>query len=254
MATSGIPGRKVRAIRTRAGLTQAGLGEQFGISPSYLNLIEHDRRSLSAVLLVRLAQTLDLDLRAIAEGLDARLVADLLEVFADPLFEAAAPPESEVRDLALSSPDAARAIARLHQAYAAAQNSARALAAQVLDREDVPGMASAELSPDQVTEFLQKHSNHFPELEAEAERVWKDGHLQGEDLFTALTHYMEQRLGSRCGMLRSARWRSGAPLPAGEEDARSPRVLRRGSRNSPDRLPDHWLAENSALLDRSPAT
>jgi predicted transcriptional regulator/DNA-binding XRE family transcriptional regulator len=250
MATSGIPGRKVRAIRTRAGLTQAGLAERLGISPSYLNLIEHDRRSLSAVLLVRLAQTLDLDLRAIAEGLDARLVADLLEVFADPLFEAAAPPESEVRDLALSSPDAARAIARLHQAYAAAQNSARALAAQVLDREDVPGMASAELSPDQVTEFLQKHSNHFPELEAEAERVWKDGHLQGEDLFTALTHYMEQRLGVTVRMLKVGEMEGAVRryLPE-KKTLKLSEVLRRGSRNFQIAY-QIGLLENSALLDR----
>src|SRR5262245_35547231 len=245
MPTSGIPGRKVRALRT-----QAGLAERLGISPSYLNLIEHDRRSLSAALLVRLAQTLDLDLRSLAEGLDARLVADLLEVFADPLFEGAAPPESEVRDLAISSPDAARAIARLHQAYEAARSSARALAAQVLDREDVPGMASAEISPDLVTEFLQKHSNHFPDLEAEAERVWKDGHLQGEDLFLALNHYMEKRFGVTVRMLKVGEMQGAVRRYSPEtKTLQLSEVLRRGSRNFQIAY-QIGLLENSTLLDR----
>jgi hypothetical protein len=225
------------------------LAERLGISASYLNLIEHERRSLTAGLLVRLAQTLDLDLRALTSGLDARLVADLMEVFADPLFEGAAPQEAEVRELAISSPDAARAVARLHQAYTAAQASARTLAAQVLDREDLPG-PSAELSPDQVTDFLQEHSNHFPELEAEAERVWKDGHLEGEDLFTALSAYLERRLGVTVRMLKVGEMQGAVRRYVPEKRTlQLSEVLRRGSRNFQIAY-QIGLLEGSQLLDR----
>ena len=41
-------GGKVRALRRRESLTQVQLAERLGISPSYLNLIEHNRRGLSA--------------------------------------------------------------------------------------------------------------------------------------------------------------------------------------------------------------
>jgi transcriptional regulator with XRE-family HTH domain len=61
-------GARVRALRLRAGLTQAALARQLGVSASYLNLIERDRRPLPAELLLRLAQALDVDLRAFAAG------------------------------------------------------------------------------------------------------------------------------------------------------------------------------------------
>ena len=63
MALLKIPGAKVRVLRQKAGLTQADLAQKLGISASYLNLIEHERRPVTAAVLVRLAQVLDLDLR-----------------------------------------------------------------------------------------------------------------------------------------------------------------------------------------------
>ena len=41
-------GAKVRALRRKENLRQAQLAKMLEISPSYLNLIEHDRRPLSA--------------------------------------------------------------------------------------------------------------------------------------------------------------------------------------------------------------
>src|SRR5688572_13456927 len=248
MSTLSVPGRKVRALRTRAGLSQTALAQRLGISASYLNLIEHERRSLTAGLLVRLAQVLDLDVRTLASGLDTRLVGDLAEVFSDPLFEGASPPESELRDMAATSPEAARAIVRLHQAYSAAQASARTLGAQVLDREDVHGMSTAEISPEQITDFLQSHANHFPELEERAEQVWKDGRLEGEDLFAALAEYLETRLGVHVRMLKVAQM--GSAVRRYDPESRTlqlSEVLRRGSRNFQIAY-QIGLLENSDLL------
>src|SRR5262245_33893144 len=116
-------GKKVRSLRTSAGLSQAALAERLQVSPSYLNLIEHDRRPLTAPLLIRLAQVLDLDLRAIASEEGARIAADLLEVFADPLFEGSVPSQGELRELAVSNPELARAVVHLHHAYTATRDS-----------------------------------------------------------------------------------------------------------------------------------
>lgn len=222
----------MRALRQRSGLTQAVLAERLQISPSYLNLIEHDRRPLTAPLLLRLAQVLDLDLKAIAAGEDAKLAGDVIEVFADPLFEGATPGEAELRDLALSSPDLARAIVRLHHAYTAAHASAQTLATQVLDRHDVPGMDRAGLSSEQVTDFLQRHRNHFPELEVEAERVWSEGKLEGEELFVGLSRHLESRHGVTVQMATAGQM-PGA-VRRYDPERRTlvlSEVLRRGSRN-----------------------
>src|SRR5216684_3851429 len=70
-------GAKVRALRRREQLTQVQLAERIGISPSYLNLIESNRRPLPATLLIKLAQTFQVDLHVFASDEDARLIADL---------------------------------------------------------------------------------------------------------------------------------------------------------------------------------
>src|SRR5687768_2662045 len=86
MARNAPLGHRIRALRRRAGLNQVQLAGKLGISPSYLNLIEHDRRALSAPLLIRLSQLFELELSAFAWDSGDRLVTDLLEVFGDALF------------------------------------------------------------------------------------------------------------------------------------------------------------------------
>lgn len=54
-------GTNVRSIRRREQLTQTGLTATLEISPSYLNLIEHNQRPLPAHLLVKVAQVLKVD-------------------------------------------------------------------------------------------------------------------------------------------------------------------------------------------------
>ena len=76
MKATGL-GRRIHGLRQKEGLTQAALATRLGISASYLNLIENDRRPLSANLLLALARAFDMDLRAFAPGEDANVVADL---------------------------------------------------------------------------------------------------------------------------------------------------------------------------------
>src|SRR5436309_2400850 len=117
-------GAKVRALRRREALSQAQLAERLGISASYLNLIENNRRPLPAPLLVRLAQMFDFELATFGADEDARVVADLMEIFSDPLFEAHGLTSTEVREMATSSPAAARAVISLFRAYQGARGSA----------------------------------------------------------------------------------------------------------------------------------
>src|SRR6266545_8003026 len=80
-------GGKVRALRRRENVSQVQLAERLGISPSYLNLIEHDRRPLPASLLIKLAQLFQIDFQALAGDADHDTIGDLMEVFGDDLFE-----------------------------------------------------------------------------------------------------------------------------------------------------------------------
>src|SRR5689334_867078 len=103
-------GAKVRALRRRESLNQVQLAERLGMSPSYLNLIESNRRPLPAQRLIKLAQQFGVDLHEFASDEDARLVSDLLEVFADPLFDGYGITSTDLREMATSSPNTARAV------------------------------------------------------------------------------------------------------------------------------------------------
>src|SRR5947207_797141 len=97
-------GQKVRALRRRQKLSQSELAERLGISASYLNLIENNHRPLTSPLLIRLAQSFELDLSSFAADDDSRLAAELLEALSDPLFEAEEVLASEIRELPNQNP------------------------------------------------------------------------------------------------------------------------------------------------------
>ncbi|MEO0963322.1 MAG: helix-turn-helix transcriptional regulator, partial [Pseudomonadota bacterium] len=106
-------GPRVRRLRREQGLTQAAMAEQLGISASYLNLVERNQRPVSAQLLLKLADSFDLDIRELSGDDEARAFAELNEVFADPLFQNAGLSRQDVQDVAAASPSVADAITSL---------------------------------------------------------------------------------------------------------------------------------------------
>ena len=79
-------GTRVRALRQKEGLTQVEFARRLGISASYLNLIEHNQRSLTAPLLLKIAEELHVDLQDFSDGRDDDLAVALVEVLSDPMF------------------------------------------------------------------------------------------------------------------------------------------------------------------------
>jgi predicted transcriptional regulator/DNA-binding XRE family transcriptional regulator len=62
-----------------AGLKQADLARDLGISASYLNLIEHNRRRIGGKLLLDIARALGVEPSMLTEGAEAALIAALRE-------------------------------------------------------------------------------------------------------------------------------------------------------------------------------
>jgi predicted transcriptional regulator/DNA-binding XRE family transcriptional regulator len=225
-------GKRIRALRAKEGLSQAAMAARLGISASYLNLVEHDRRPLSANLLLALAQRFEVDLRSFTGSEDSQLAADLMEAFGDSLFEAQPVTERDVREFVSSTPDIARAVLHLHHAYTAARGSAEMLAEEVVDRQDLAGIDRSGPSSEQVSDLIQRHQNHFPELEAEAERLWKDGKLDSEDLFGALAEYLAKKLKIRVRVVTVSEMQAAVRRYDPERrELWISEVLRRGSRN-----------------------
>ncbi len=230
MQDSSPLGAKVRAVRRQKGLTQAQLALRLGISASYLNLIEHNKRGLSAPLLIKLAEIFDLDLRALSTESHARIVADLMEVFGDPLFESHDVTNQEVKDLCAATPIAARAVLALYQAYRSAREASDTLAA-TLSEGDLEGVDSSHLPTEEVSDLIQRHMNHFPELEEGAEALWREARLDRDYLYTTLVRFLAE-LGVQVRVARTADMHGA--VRRYDPDAKVltlSEVLRRGSRN-----------------------
>ena len=71
MPDQGLAGSRIREKRLDRGLRQAAVAESVGISPSYLNLIEHNRRRIGGKLLADLARVLEVDTVLLADGVDS---------------------------------------------------------------------------------------------------------------------------------------------------------------------------------------
>src|SRR3989339_1401467 len=99
-----IIGHKIRRFRQNKSLSQTDMAAAIGISPSYLNLIEHNQRPVTVSLLFRLGQAFEVDLKEFAEDDEARFAVELNEIFADPLFEGAGIGNAEIQELSACAP------------------------------------------------------------------------------------------------------------------------------------------------------
>jgi XRE family transcriptional regulator, fatty acid utilization regulator len=156
-------GRTVRRLRIERNLSQQALANRLGISASYLNLIEHDQRAVSGSLVIKLAETLHLDLAALSGAVERKLEVGLREVFADPLLGADAVPEPEIAALAGSSPNAARAVLALYRAWRVAREDAGGIA--------LPSGRRLVLPNEEARDFFDDRANHFPALEEAADGI-----------------------------------------------------------------------------------
>lgn len=81
-----LTGYRIRERRRQLGLTQAGVAKQVGISPSYLNLIEANKRAIAGSILRRITELLDLDPETLTGRAEQRMVDDLEELAAEPML------------------------------------------------------------------------------------------------------------------------------------------------------------------------
>jgi predicted transcriptional regulator/DNA-binding XRE family transcriptional regulator len=110
-------GQKIRELRKALGRTQAALAAEIGISTSYLNLIEANKRQVGGRLLQRIAAALEVELDQLDGAAEHRLAELLREVAAEPLLRDQELAGESVVDLVGRYPDWARALITLYRAY-----------------------------------------------------------------------------------------------------------------------------------------
>ncbi len=197
-------GVRLKRLREERGLTQIALARALELSPSYLNQLEQNQRPLTVPVLLKLNAVFGVDVQLFSEDDEARLIADLREVFSETTAgEAVA--LAEIRELATNMPAVARSLLRLAKNQRASQEREEALAARLgLDRSELG--AAKPMPFEEVRDFFYARHNHIAELDELAERLAAAWLLRPGEAAAGL----ETRLGQAHGVrVARAPWRGG---------------------------------------------
>jgi len=179
MATQKLyAGVKLREVRTGLGLTQKAFAEKLGVSLPYLNQMENNNRPVSTGVVLALAQEFGFDVTELSVGDSERMVTDMREALADPVFADSTPPLADLRLTASNAPALARAFLELHRAYRQTHERLASLD-EALGRED----ARVQASPwEEVRDFFHYCDNYIDAVDHAAEHFAEGAFQQDQTL------------------------------------------------------------------------
>jgi predicted transcriptional regulator/transcriptional regulator with XRE-family HTH domain len=126
-------GPKVRQYRRELGLTQVAMAKKLEVSPSYLNLIEHNRRQVTPDLARRFAETCGIDVELLSGRREARLRDRLQEVLGDEIFADFRLRRVDLEELVAREPQFCRAVTELYRLYRKTRQDLRVVTEHLAD-------------------------------------------------------------------------------------------------------------------------
>ncbi|ETX13897.1 Cro/Cl family transcriptional regulator [Roseivivax halodurans JCM 10272] len=158
-------GAKLRDLRGRLTLTQKDFAAKLGVSLPYLNQMENNNRPVSTTVLLALAQEFGFDVTELGQGDAERLITDMREALADPVFSET-PPLADLRLTASNAPAFVRAFLELHRAY-------RQTHERLASLDEALGREGSQLQPspwEEVRDFFHYCDNYIDAMDRAAER------------------------------------------------------------------------------------
>ncbi len=166
MATQKLyAGAKLREMRKRLELTQKVFAEKLGVSLPYLNQMENNNRPVSTGVVLALAQEFGFDVTELSSGDTERMVTDMREALADPVFADGPPPLADLRLVASNAPSLTRSFLELHRAYRQTHERLASLD-EALGRQDSAIKPSAW---EEVRDFFHYCDNYIDAVDRAAE-------------------------------------------------------------------------------------
>ncbi|HEY1638486.1 MAG TPA: short-chain fatty acyl-CoA regulator family protein [Rhizomicrobium sp.] len=178
-------GPRVRHLRLSLGLNQSAMARDLGISASYLNLVERNQRPLTTQLVLKLAAIYELDLRELHGDREAERVAELTEIFSDPVF-GKMPSATVFADLVNGYPDIVSGFSSLYSAYRKALSRP---AAEGEAEETVTSSQDGRYPVEEVRSYFHARNNYIAALDLAAE-AFHASLTTGDDLFSALRAHL----------------------------------------------------------------
>ena len=177
-------GLVIKRLRKEKRITQKKLASDLGISVSYINLLENNRRNITKKLLFNLAKLFDIELSELTSDYNKQLNSDLVDIFSDTLFDEHEFKNNEVKDLSINSPGIGDAVRILYDKYTQNRKDLALLADQMISvKQEISDTAgSVSSSADVISDMLQSNNNFFPKL---------------EEISSVVDHQIDMNLGNR---------------------------------------------------------
>ena len=187
-------GARLRRLRNERGLSQAALARTLNLSTSYVNQLENDQRPITVPVLVALAERFDLPSNYFSTDSDARLVADLSDV-----FTAAAPDDSvssmHIEELVARMPEVGRNLVTVYRRLRDATEELEAYRSHATTETSLP--AERPMPFEEVRDFFYDRNNYIGELDIAAEQMFTQSKMTVGGLDVQLSALMHERFGVR---------------------------------------------------------
>ncbi|MFE0580000.1 short-chain fatty acyl-CoA regulator family protein [Streptomyces sp. NPDC058874] len=185
-------GARLRRLREERRMSQAELARALGISPSYLNQMEHDSRPLTVPVLLRLTEAFGVDPGFFSERDTSRLVADLREALAGEVAQARVSP-SDLAELAQRMPAVASVLVDLGRR---SQLLAERLS-ETADGRDGAGGVAPRSPHEEIRDFFYRRQNYLHDTDTAAEALAREIGIERGDVLRVLADRLSGRHGIR---------------------------------------------------------
>ncbi len=204
MPRSALTGTRVRERRLRIGMKQSDLARAAGISPAYLNLIEHNRRRVGEALLAILAGALGVEETALAEGAESALFEGLREAAAGADAVETPPEVARIEEFVGRFPGWAELVADRQRRVAALERAVEVLSERMAHdpflSASLHEVLSAVTSVRSTAAILAETEEIDPEWRARFHGNIHEDSIRLSDAAQALVAYMDASQESETGL------------------------------------------------------
>jgi predicted transcriptional regulator/transcriptional regulator with XRE-family HTH domain len=183
-------GARLRRLREERGLTQVALARALDLSTSYVNQLENDQRPITLAVLLALTERFSLPAQYFSSDSDARLMADLRDVFTATSGEHAG---TQIQELVARMPEIGRSLVTMHRRLGEATEELEVYRSRAAAETSLP--VQRPMPFEEVRDFFYDRNNYIGELDDAAEQMFADTGMRIGGLDIQLSALMAERFG-----------------------------------------------------------
>jgi XRE family transcriptional regulator, fatty acid utilization regulator len=185
-------GARLRRLRQERGLTQAALAQALELSTSYVNQLENDQRPITVSVLIALTERFDLPPQYFSSDTDARLVADLSDLFTETGAEHGTS-RTQIEEFVARMPEIGRSLVTVHRRLRDAIEELEGYRSRATAETSLP--SERPMPFEEVRDFFYDRNNYIGELDLAAERLFTESGMRPGGLDIQLTELMRDQFG-----------------------------------------------------------